>query len=186
MSLRESSAKIEGFYQHYASVRKPEQLKATEECESWILTPANTSICTLSELEALDINAFSSTPPPLLPFDHRHAYDVQPIVFSQPTFVFYANPYSKDFLKKHSYLAERATQGQLFYILRWKPASDASNKKQTLSGYGVGLDIKKADYLAIDDRNLDTTDLKSTAGEEESGLDDLRPLTRRELQSRSI
>ena len=27
-------------------------------------------------------------------------------------------------------------------------------KKATLSGYGVALDLKKTDYLAVDDRHL--------------------------------
>lgn len=43
---------------------------------------------------------------------------------------------------------------RLQFALRWKPsaAAQAAPKKLVLSGYGAALDIKKSDYLAIDDR----------------------------------
>ena len=185
MSLREASAKIEAFHQHYASVRKPEQPQANQDCESWILTPANTSICTLSDLEALKIDTSASTPALLLPFDHIYPQDHTPVDSSRPIYVLYANPSSKDFFNLHSYLAKKATAGLINYVLRWKPALNASEKKQLLSGYGVGLDIKKADYLAIDDRNLDASESEVADQGTATGLDDLQPLTRRELQSQS-
>ena len=34
------------------------------------------------------------------------------------------------------------------------PTKRDFEKKATLSGYGVALDLKKTDYLALDDRNL--------------------------------
>ena len=34
------------------------------------------------------------------------------------------------------------------------PAERDFEKKATLSGYGVALDLKKTDYLALDDRHL--------------------------------
>jgi UDP-glucose:glycoprotein glucosyltransferase len=33
------------------------------------------------------------------------------------------------------------------------PTKRDHEKKATLSGYGVALDLKKTDYLALDDRN---------------------------------
>lgn len=186
VSLREASAKIEAFHQHYASIRKPEQSQANQGCESWILTQANTSVCTLSDLEALKIDASTSTPALLLPFDHIYPQDHTPVDPSKPTYVLYANPNSKEFFNLHSYLSKKAIAGLINYVLRWKPAVKASGKKQSLSGYGVGLDIKKADYLAIDDRNLDASEAKVDDQGAATGLDDLKPLTRRELQSRSL
>lgn len=43
---------------------------------------------------------------------------------------------------------------RLQFVLRWKPsaAAHAAQTKLVLSGYGAALDIKKSDYLAIDDR----------------------------------
>ncbi|GAA6027206.1 hypothetical protein JCM8097_002483 [Rhodosporidiobolus ruineniae] len=44
---------------------------------------------------------------------------------------------------------------RLQFILRWKPSTvegAAEQPKLVLSGYGATLDIKKSDYLAIDDR----------------------------------
>ncbi|GAA6062062.1 hypothetical protein JCM10212_003560 [Sporobolomyces blumeae] len=43
---------------------------------------------------------------------------------------------------------------RLQFVLRWKPSSKAvkAKHKLVLGGYGAALDIKKGDYLAIDDR----------------------------------
>jgi UDP-glucose:glycoprotein glucosyltransferase len=38
------------------------------------------------------------------------------------------------------------------YIFRPIPPKGAANEKTYLSGYGVTLDLKKMDYLALDDR----------------------------------
>jgi len=40
------------------------------------------------------------------------------------------------------------------YVLRYvTPKERDHGKKATLSGYGVALDLKKTDYLALDDRH---------------------------------
>ena len=45
------------------------------------------------------------------------------------------------------------------FALRWKPSTRAQKtcEKLVLSGYGAMLDIKKSDYLAIDDRVTGST-----------------------------
>ena len=47
---------------------------------------------------------------------------------------------------------------QIHYILRWKPSANSSSsgakKRLLLSGWGAGLDLKRVDYLTIDDRDI--------------------------------
>lgn len=53
-----------------------------------------------------------------------------------------------------------SSNGEAFdYVLRWKP-SELINLEESpaiLSGYGAALDLKKVDYLVIDDRKLKAT-----------------------------
>lgn len=116
----------------------------------------------------------SSPSPPLLPFDH--------ILSSQPlpadslgsskasTAVLYGDPFSSNFWSLHSVLLEHVigSRSQLSktdkdafqYVLRWKPSETSSSNSNLeessgfLSGYGAALDLKKVDYLVIDDRKL--------------------------------
>jgi UDP-glucose:glycoprotein glucosyltransferase len=53
----------------------------------------------------------------------------------------------------HNLLSSLAKRNSIRYIFRWRPLPGLpKNAKLILSGYGASLDIKKADYLAIDDR----------------------------------
>ncbi len=81
-----------------------------------------------------------------------------------PAMVLYADPFSDNFHELFSALEEHASQpdSRLSYTLRWRPSIKARNDSlvsvadQTtlLSGYGAILDLKKVDYLVIDDRKL--------------------------------
>ena len=73
------------------------------------------------------------------------------------TAIFYASVDSKNFRNLHSHLYKLATSTspRIEYVLRYvAPAERDFEKKATLSGYGVALDLKKTDYLALDDRHL--------------------------------
>jgi len=88
---------------------------------------------------------------------------------SGPTAVLYANPHSPNFLFLHRRLSELANSPQpasqsLRYVLRWKPLSTSGDSY--LTGYGASLDLKKVDYLVIDDRKL--TDTAAVQGEREN------------------
>lgn len=87
-----------------------------------------------------------------------------------PTAVLYGDPFSGNFWSLHTALLERAlgSNTAMRYVLRWKPhrregslpdeqsagGVQAKGKESYLSGYGAGLDLKKVDYLVIDDRKL--------------------------------
>ena len=66
----------------------------------------------------------------------------------------YASLQSSNFRELHSHLL-RLSSGptpRVQYIFRPIPPKGSANEKTYLSGYGVTLDLKKMDYLALDDR----------------------------------
>lgn len=110
--------------------------------------------------------------PSIVPFDHIFSLSGQQSS-SLPTAVLYADPFSDNFWSLHKCLTEYALgsrqNGQaLQYILRWKPISQFTNNNDSyLAGYGAFLDLKKVDYLVIDDRKLTDTAVVQ-AGDKES------------------
>lgn len=80
-----------------------------------------------------------------------------------PTLVLYGNPTSLSFaslfLALHALAAPPTGQAKIQLAVRWKPSASpltAGGDKLALSGYGALLDIKKVDYIAIDDRAAKT------------------------------
>lgn len=55
----------------------------------------------------------------------------------------------------------RPFQPRLRFAIRWGGSSSSSTRRLVLSGYGAALDIKKSEYLAIDDRNSAATDMSN-------------------------
>ncbi|CDW98342.1 hypothetical protein, partial [Sporisorium scitamineum] len=78
------------------------------------------------------------------------------------SFVLYADPFSDNFHELFSILEEHTNQpdANFTYTLRWRPSATDSalmpdvERTTFLSGYGAILDLKKVDYLVIDDRKL--------------------------------
>lgn len=95
----------------------------------------------------------------LMSFDHVYPSPATTLERPPRTAVLYASLSSDNFWELHSllYAASRAPKPHLEYVLRPIPptARDAS-KRSYLSGYGVALDLKKMDYLALDDRTQGT------------------------------
>jgi UDP-glucose:glycoprotein glucosyltransferase len=68
----------------------------------------------------------------------------------------YASLASDNFRPLHDVLFSLAKQPtpHIEYILRHVPPTSRETSARTyLSGYGVALDLKKTDYLAVDDRH---------------------------------
>lgn len=93
--------------------------------------------------------------PRLLAFDHVLP-DPARVPSSPPhTAVLYASLESPNFHALHSYLyaAASASTPRVAYVFRPVPPADRDLAIRThLTGYGVALDLKKMDYLAVDDR----------------------------------
>jgi len=180
LALHAATPKIEAFYQYYTDHHGDKE--QGEGCESWVDWYGQV-ICDLETLEKLaDVDTideasshpyvtrprtafqqskhfcfFSAFPKPhILPFDH--VYPSGKALKRPPrTAIFYTSVDSKNFRSLHSHLYKLATlkSPRIEYVLRYvTPKERDSEKNATLSGYGVALDLKKTDYLALDDRHL--------------------------------
>lgn len=88
-----------------------------------------------------------------VPFDHppyREAGHLE----AAATAVLYASGRPSSFLALHRTLAaaSESSSRPLRYILRWKPNSNPDSRARP-GGWGVALDLKRTDYLVIDDRH---------------------------------
>lgn len=180
LALHAATPKVEAFYQYYADHHSDKELE--EGCESWVDWYGQ-AVCDLRTLENLaDVDTideatshtyvtcpcvafqqlnyfrwFRDFPRPhILPFDH--IYPPSKALKRPPrTAILYASVDSKNFRSLHSHLYRLATSKspRIEYVLRYvTPGERDFEKKATLSGYGVALDLKKTDYLALDDRHL--------------------------------
>lgn len=85
------------------------------------------------------------------PFDHTSKQETA----HEPALLIYADILSAEFptLYRQLFNSHRTTEARI--VLRWKPTSQPMLKsKLVLSGYGVGLDLKRVDYITIDDRDM--------------------------------
>ncbi|KAK0452361.1 UDP-glucose:glycoprotein glucosyltransferase-domain-containing protein [Armillaria borealis] len=82
-----------------------------------------------------------------LSFDHVSPSSSLTLDTPPRTAILYASLVSENFRELHSYFIE--------YVFRYIPPKQADDAPRSfLSGYGVALDLKKMDYLAVDDRNM--------------------------------
>ena len=98
----------------------------------------------------------TSPSPKLLPFDHVLPA-VNPGVNRPPrTAILYGSPLSKNFRELHDplYRISKGPSPHVEYVFRHAPPvfPEKSLEQAPLSGYGVALDLKKMEYLALDDR----------------------------------
>lgn len=94
----------------------------------------------------------------MLPFDH--IFPVPSIPTSQTPAVLYLAELSKAEGDLLGYLKYHAARTEDFrFIVRYRPPHRHSDnevpKPNSLKGYGVGMVLKKTDYLSIDDRPTD-------------------------------
>lgn len=169
LALRTQVPKISAFWQLYQTSgvhdRRSSKRKSEEECGSWIDFQGKV-ICDDAELiEAFE--AFSGHKedyqpfPPITQSDHI----LQSGSKAGPIAVLYADPYTSNFWPLHHRLTEytlgsRPDHAPLQYVLRWKPSKHLGDA--SLPGYGTYLDLKKVDYLVIDDRKLVEADERSS------------------------
>lgn len=94
--------------------------------------------------------------PKLLTFDHIYPSPTRVLQPPPRTAIFYASPSSPNFRELHTYLlslAEKPVPPIEYVVRHIPPQARDQSKRNYLSGYGVALNLKKTDYLAVDDRN---------------------------------
>ena len=90
----------------------------------------------------------------LLPFDHIHPLPSSRLKAPSHIAVLYASFESDTFRPLHETLFASSSKAgaPVQYVIRPIPPSKPSTTRNYLSGYGVALDLKKTDYLSLDDR----------------------------------
>ena len=90
----------------------------------------------------------------LFPFDHVNPSPRRAIVPPKRYAILYASLEDPTFMLFHQLLYEMSSDptSNVGYVLRHVPPIEDRGEKLDLSGYGVTLDLKKTDYLAMDDR----------------------------------
>jgi UDP-glucose:glycoprotein glucosyltransferase len=153
LALKEVFPKLQAGRSWYSN-----EFNSTEslrDCESWYQLGDHKS-CDLSDIESLLTVADEGEDTYLqFPFDHIHSSSSNPAL---KTIILYSHPSSSSFSTFHSKISKLSDDSKAQYVLRWKPLSHGNGDSFYLSGWGAALDLKKTDYLTIDDRNLAKTD----------------------------
>ena len=148
------AASAEYYDRHVANLSDGHKLHSPE-CASWVDWYGQV-VCdaeTLLQLANVEDDGIIPTKPMRLPLDHVHRV---PPSLEKPryTAIHFANPAAPSFHSLHNALL--SLEPQVEYVLRWAQGAIEHEKGELsshLSGYGVSLDLKKMDYLVLDDRN---------------------------------
>ncbi|KAI5863594.1 glycosyltransferase family 24 protein [Durotheca rogersii] len=178
LSLRSAAPRIEAHYQYYDTAVTPAIGEAGEDCSEWVLLNGK-QYCSASLTNAKgDISDGSQSRS--LPFDRT--------LGTGPEAILYADITDPGFGPFHESLARMAREGEISYRLRYRIGQKEKREALPVNGYGVELQLKRTDYIVIDDREAQAepvADFKSTLpdvvldGEEE--VTDLKPLSSSEL-----
>uniref|UniRef100_A0A8H8CJL8 Glycosyltransferase family 24 protein n=1 Tax=Psilocybe cubensis TaxID=181762 RepID=A0A8H8CJL8_PSICU len=188
LAMHAATPKLEAFYNYYADNhnRSP-----GTQCGSWVdwygevICDVET-LAQLAGVEAIDPPRDPKTDtfqpkPKILTFDH--IYPPPDLILERPprTAILYASLTSPNFRELHTYLLKLTNRldPHVEYVFRHIPPTSQSEEKTYLSGYGVGLDLKKMDYLALDDRTnsaASNAESKSDISSDTQRVDPVMPL----------
>ncbi|KAI0314345.1 UDP-glucose:glycoprotein glucosyltransferase-domain-containing protein [Amylostereum chailletii] len=168
LALHAATPKIEAFFSYYTNAARERAAHMDEKsCESWVDWYGEV-VCdgdrlaelagreTIDQVEGRDFDLHAFQQPKLLSFDHIHPSPTR--TPSAPrTAILHASLTSSNFRDLHTQLLRLANtkSPKVQYVFRPIPSSSSSGEstvRTQLSGYGVKLDLKKMDYLALDDR----------------------------------
>ncbi|KAF5677305.1 KRE5-killer toxin-resistance protein [Fusarium heterosporum] len=176
LSLHAAAPRIEAHYQYYVTAVDPSpKADSADDCPSWALVD-NKKYCSPS-LDTVAGNGFSAKQVNELPFDRALGLGKDAILYADPT--------SASFGPFHDALSSAARQGGLSYRLRYRRTADVPDAPLSVSGYGVKLDLKRTDYIVIDDREAEQGSQKPVVADVDLDTDeevaDLKPLSTSEL-----
>ncbi|KAI4906206.1 hypothetical protein J4E90_010789 [Alternaria incomplexa] len=179
LSIRSAAPRIEAHYQFYNTSVKP-SLKAeqNEKCEIWASFHGK-QYCSVHLDEPFgDIESERTYK---LPFDRILGNS------SALPAILYADITAPRFKKWHKTLSDTAKQGKTSYRVRHKPSLKAPTTPLVVNGYGVELQLKRTDYIVIDDRQAEQGEKSASQKPMGTGLDDdedvadLKPLSKDEV-----
>ncbi|KAF2876682.1 UDP-glucose:glyco protein glucosyltransferas-like protein [Massariosphaeria phaeospora] len=99
--------------------------------------------------------------------------------------VLYADITSPSFYKFHETLSKTAKEGKTSYRVRHKPSLNGKTSPLVVNGYGVELQLKRTDYIVIDDRQSEGVQASQkplgTELQDDEEVSDLKPLSKEEV-----
>ncbi|KAI1435884.1 UDP-glucose:glycoprotein glucosyltransferase [Xylaria sp. CBS 124048] len=179
LSMRTAAPRIEAHFQYYDTAVTPSLDNAKDNCDIWVLLN-NKQYCS-APLGESDGTILGDSQIRILPFDR--------VLGSGTEAILYADITKPEFGPFHRALADMARKGEASYRLRYRIAQRGELEALPVSGYGVELQLKRTDYIVIDDREaaeLDASQSQKVASinaflDDEGDVSDLKPLTASEL-----
>lgn len=187
LSLRSAAPRVEAHYQYYDTAVEPSTEKLKEKCPEWILLNRKQHCSPSLDESGVSITADSQLHE--LPFDRI-------LGSGAPEAILYADITKPEFGSFHKLLAEKARKGDITYRLRYRTDKRGELAPLPVSGYGVELQLKRTDYIVIDDREAEAqAEAQAEADksqdsvptevnlDQEEDVTDLKPLSSSELSS---
>lgn len=182
LSVRSAAPRIEAHYQFYNTSVQP---SVAAECETW-LSFNGKQHCSPDLGDSAGSVKNERTEE--LPFDrvlgktHDKAQHA----------ILYADITAPSFASFHNTISKTAKEGKNTYRIRHKPSSRGPKEPLIVNGYGVELQLKRTDYIVIDDRQAaeggKTTEQKAQGIEleEDEEVADLKPLSASEVSNLAV
>ncbi|KAF2730093.1 UDP-glucose:glyco protein glucosyltransferas-like protein [Polyplosphaeria fusca] len=181
LSVRSAAPRIEAHYQFYnTSVEPSLETEAKKTCDTWV-SFGGKQYCSPQLDESL--GALKGERTHELPFDRVLGNSSNPL-----SSILYADIMSPSFAQFHKTLSQTAKDGKTSYRVRHKPSSRPSKGPLVVNGYGVELQLKRTDYIVIDDRPAEQGDkdaAQKPLGTElhDDEVSDLKPLSASEVSN---
>lgn len=160
LSLHAATPLIDALYQYYGDVVAP-SADFTGGCGSWVAWGEDIT-CDSKELQLLASHILASveeeTRPSLssrvYPFDHIYPSPTYQLSTPAQTAILYISLDKGGYRELYDVLLATSNlpEQQLQFVVRYVPPTVPSTSRNYLAGYGVAMDLKKTDYLALDDR----------------------------------
>ncbi|KAL9866935.1 UDP-glucose:glycoprotein glucosyltransferase 2 isoform 2-T2 [Geothlypis trichas] len=162
LSIRAYSPTVQMFQQIAADEPPPEG------CRAFVVIHEKRT-CKTNEIKKLLKKATKRPRPYLFKVDHKFPA----LKEDGPVVILYAEIGTRDFVKFHKILSEKAQKEEIVYVLRHY-VQKPNSRKMYLSGYGVELAIKSTEYKAVDDTQVkganETKEEEDEEEEEESDV----------------
>ncbi|KAH9904549.1 UDP-glucose:glycoprotein glucosyltransferase [Xylariomycetidae sp. FL2044] len=179
LSMRSAAPRIEAHYQYYDTAVIPSLGNIQGDCEDWVLLNGQ-RYCSDSLSHAED-TVTANSQVQTLPFDRALGAGAEAILYADIT--------KPKFASFHKALADMARKGEVAYRLRYRANQRADLEALPVSGYGIELQLKRTDYIVIDDREGEAEAVNAQKAEsidvvlDEEEVTDLKPLSSSELAS---
>ncbi|KAF1916336.1 UDP-glucose:glyco protein glucosyltransferas-like protein [Ampelomyces quisqualis] len=180
LSVRSAAPRIEAHYQFYKTSVEPSlAAEQTDACDIWVSFHGK-QYCSPQLDEPF--GGIESERTYELPFDRTLGNS------SALPAILYADITAPQFKTWHSTLSGTAKTGKTSYRIRHKPSQKASHTPLVVNGYGVELQLKRTDYIVIDDRQKEEGETSGqkpfgTGLDEDEEVADLKPLSKDEVSN---